>query len=618
MATVKKSVIAGEYILSVLDNGSIEVCRSSDNTKFENVKEALRQIAEQEDFEFDPKWNTRQFGNKLLNFIGGEGTNTTPDAPKGNKYTIEISLWAKGVQLLDVTEEEKDELSEEDLNDVFYDWASKYDYDFYYERQFICPDTEYFELVVKDEEDNVVYETQCVSDLSDKTDEDKSREFKGVKEGYYLARVQNLKGMFFCGELELNEPFDADKLYLVQDSKLDSEFISEPLYPLGYIYYQQGEGYDSSRDEVWLDNEGDMRETDCRTTLFDAVNGNEWYIVHETYSYGDDDDEFDDFDDYDYDEDEEAEKVQCLTVKNELLFEHEAYDVTDVKVSPNGMILLKDEDGMMYYANQKGEQVISDKFDDAGIFVNGLAYVSVDNKYGYINEDGEVVIPYKYNDAKDFISNGLAVVEDDGKYGFVNEQGEEVIACQFDYARDFSNGLANVKVDDKYGYINEQGEIVIACQFDRADTFYDGLAKVEVDGKYGYINEQGEEVIPCKLDRTGCFGSNGLANVEVDGKYGYINEQGEIVIACQFDYANIFYDGLAKVEVGGKYGYINEQGEIVIACQFDYADNFSNGLAGVKFQEKMGVINTEDKFVVPCKYTDLELYADAGIVIVKK
>ena len=157
MSSAKKSVIAGEYILSVLDNGSIEVCRSSDNTKFENVKEALRQIAEQEDFEFDPKWNTRQFGNKLISFIGGDGANTTPDAPKGNKYTIEISLWAKGVQLLDVTEEEKDELSEGNLNDVFYDWASKYDYDFYYERQFICPDTEYFELVVKDEEDNVVY-----------------------------------------------------------------------------------------------------------------------------------------------------------------------------------------------------------------------------------------------------------------------------------------------------------------------------------------------------------------------------------------------------------------------------------------------------------------------------
>ena len=41
----KKSVIAGEYILSVLDSGSIEVYRI-----YDNVKGALREIAEKEDF----------------------------------------------------------------------------------------------------------------------------------------------------------------------------------------------------------------------------------------------------------------------------------------------------------------------------------------------------------------------------------------------------------------------------------------------------------------------------------------------------------------------------------------------------------------------------------------
>ena len=44
----KKSVIAGEYILSVLDSGSIEVYRI-----YDNVKGALREIAEKEEFEYD-------------------------------------------------------------------------------------------------------------------------------------------------------------------------------------------------------------------------------------------------------------------------------------------------------------------------------------------------------------------------------------------------------------------------------------------------------------------------------------------------------------------------------------------------------------------------------------
>ena len=60
----KKSVIAGEYILSVLDSGSIEVYRI-----YDNVKGALREISEKEGFEYDEKWTTRQFGSKIIDFL---------------------------------------------------------------------------------------------------------------------------------------------------------------------------------------------------------------------------------------------------------------------------------------------------------------------------------------------------------------------------------------------------------------------------------------------------------------------------------------------------------------------------------------------------------------------
>ncbi len=60
----KKSAIAGEYIVSVLDNGSIEVYRV-----YDNVIGALREIAKKENFEYDANWNTRQFGSKLIDFL---------------------------------------------------------------------------------------------------------------------------------------------------------------------------------------------------------------------------------------------------------------------------------------------------------------------------------------------------------------------------------------------------------------------------------------------------------------------------------------------------------------------------------------------------------------------
>ena len=66
----KKSVISGEYVVSVLDNGAIEIYRI-----YDNVKGALREIAEKEGFEYDPAWNTRQFGSKLVDFLNEKENN---------------------------------------------------------------------------------------------------------------------------------------------------------------------------------------------------------------------------------------------------------------------------------------------------------------------------------------------------------------------------------------------------------------------------------------------------------------------------------------------------------------------------------------------------------------
>lgn len=60
-----KSAISGEYIIQKEESGSIVVYRI-----FDNVKGSLREISELKGFEYDPKWNVRQFGRKLCNEYG--------------------------------------------------------------------------------------------------------------------------------------------------------------------------------------------------------------------------------------------------------------------------------------------------------------------------------------------------------------------------------------------------------------------------------------------------------------------------------------------------------------------------------------------------------------------
>ncbi len=73
---ILKSALSGEYTIIQNENKSITVYRI-----FDNVKGSLREVAEQEGFEYDPKWTTRQFGTKICKEYG-DGKN----AQVGNYY----------------------------------------------------------------------------------------------------------------------------------------------------------------------------------------------------------------------------------------------------------------------------------------------------------------------------------------------------------------------------------------------------------------------------------------------------------------------------------------------------------------------------------------------------
>lgn len=59
-------VESGEYVIFKTETGSIQVFKD-----YDNVKGALREIAEKLGFEYDPAWTTRQFGSKLIDRING-------------------------------------------------------------------------------------------------------------------------------------------------------------------------------------------------------------------------------------------------------------------------------------------------------------------------------------------------------------------------------------------------------------------------------------------------------------------------------------------------------------------------------------------------------------------
>lgn len=106
---------------------------------------------------------------------------------------------------------------------------------------------------------------------------------------------------------------------------------------------------------------------------------------------------------------------------------------------------------------QFGEWVINPRFEDAGIFDDGLAPVKMGGKWGFVDKTGKNAIAYKYEDACSY-SFGLARVKLYGKWGFIDKAGNTVIPFKYDTAQDFEDGLAQVSLAGKNGYVDKTGE----------------------------------------------------------------------------------------------------------------------------------------------------------------
>lgn len=160
-----------------------------------------------------------------------------------------------------------------------------------------------------------------------------------------------------------------------------------------------------------------------------------------------------------------------------------------------GIMSFRIEDDSSYiYLNKEGEPLLDQHFTKAPHFFNGIASVSMDDKYGIINTSGIFVIPAEY----DYLStNGLQVdFEVDSLHGFMTPTGEITIQPQFKSLYYFmENELVPAKTDSLFGFINQSGIFIIAEQYRDARPFVNGYAWVKPDKKWGMIDESGAFII---------------------------------------------------------------------------------------------------------------------------
>ena len=148
-----------------------------------------------------------------------------------------------------------------------------------------------------------------------------------------------------------------------------------------------------------------------------------------------------------------------------------------------------------YVVKGKGREEWRDEYDFVSKFLDGLAAVQLNGKWGMINRDGEEVVPLKY-DYVEYFHEGLAKVniggvrEDDlikcygGKWGYVDQQGNEVVPLKYDIVGSFFWGLAEVNIGGEW----------------YEDEDEDGL--VNLGGKWGFVDMRGNEYWDMTVDEA--------------------------------------------------------------------------------------------------------------------
>ena len=139
-------------------------------------------------------------------------------------------------------------------------------------------------------------------------------------------------------------------------------------------------------------------------------------------------------------------------------------DVSGVQKESAILISVNSNDGVGYFTDVNGRKLFGQDFQNVSKFVNGLAAVKKDDKWGCINSRGEFKIPCVYDDLA-LVSKGIVVMIGD-MCGLLDYDGKEIYPCVFDYLPIYGEAFTKVMVDGKYGVMNSEFELVIPCIYD--------------------------------------------------------------------------------------------------------------------------------------------------------
>lgn len=287
----------------------------------------------------------------------------------------------------------------------------------------------------------------------------------------------------------------------------------------------------------------------------------------------------------------------------------------------NQKFQLAQKDLKFGWLNEKGEEVIQFKYEDAKQFFDGFSCVKENGKWGIIDLKGDYVIinlfdsifqinnsEHGYN-AENRYLNWFAIVLISGNKIFINDKGIKIKDCPFEQVEPFSYGLAAVSNEKElFGFIDSTLTLIIPQIYSwipdihfsawrYPPKFSGDYCSVNKNEKFSIINKSGDVITIWSEIYFEIPGENSYSEIMINKKYGLLNGKFKLQIPAIYDHLNLipfrseFYGSLPyfipgeaifPVVKGGCYGYIDIKGQTIIPFIYDDANPFQEGKAKVK------------------------------------
>lgn len=265
------------------------------------------------------------------------------------------------------------------------------------------------------------------------------------------------------------------------------------------------------------------------------------------------------------------------------------------------------KEGKYGFINRAFQEVIPPVYMVAEEFSDGLAAVEVDDSVAlqeggptwiFIDKTGRQVVPGRFEIVLSSFKEGIAEVWNAGKSHLINKEGQFLeMPAGWKLLLPFKHGLVKaVSEVGKYSVINLKGEIVIPGEYEIVNIISPALILVGKNNEYGFFSNRGKRLTKLEYDDYESL-ENGFVAIKKKKKWGLVNNKGKEILSPAFDEIGSFYEGMAQVEGGEKVGFVNEAGKIAVPVQYDQAGDFINGKASVRLDDKQLYVDKKGNLV---------------------